>query len=162
VEGVVHARLGDLVISASALQTILSSGIGSFTRVDTYVVGTYTFTTSGNVVQKGSFSSALGLAPPTLDFTVCVGGSGSSLAAFKAAALVGTLDGLVVTWSVTINGASALKFTGTVQRAEPSSTEVRIVAISTTVTLAASRLPKHVVLPAEFPEIPPPEDYCIR
>jgi hypothetical protein len=151
-----------MIGEGGALETILMSGVSLFDRVDSFAVGAYTFTTEDSAVSKGSYSSQLGLAPNTLDFTVHVGGAGAALSAFKAAALDGSLESLAVTWTITINGESEVKFTGSVQRAEVSSTDVRIVAASETVSLGAKQLPTHLILPAEFPEIPPPENYNIR
>lgn len=150
---------------SSPASTLLTSGASSFIIVDTYVVGTYTFASSTHVVKRGVLSSTEGLDPATLDFTVATGGSGGPGAAFKAAALAGQLAGVAVTYTRTYvgtGGGDVLRFTGTVQRAEPSSSEVRIVAISTTVDLDAVQLPSHVILPAEFPEIPPVDNYNVR
>ena len=148
---------------AGDLQTYLETGVSSFIRVDTYVIGTYTITSETAVVRRGELSASLGLSPQTLDVTVAVGGAGAALSAFKAAGLAGTLDGAAFTYSCTYTGGgTALRFTGTVQRSEVTSTEVRIVAITETTKLDAVQLPSHIILPGEFPEIPPPENYNIR
>ena len=148
---------------AADLQTYLETGVSSFVIVDTYVIGAYTVTSAASVIRRGNLSARLGLDPQTLDVTVVVGGPGATLAAFKAAALAGTLDGEAFTYSRTYaSGGTALRFTGTVQRSEVTSTEVRIVAITEVAKLDAVQLPSHVILPAEFPEIPPPENYNVR
>ena len=115
------------------------------------------------VIRPGAMTGACGLDPKTLDVTIVVGGEGGPGAALKAAAMDRSLSGAAFTWTKTIvGGGSALMFTGTVQRPEPSSTEVRIVAMTCTVDLDAVQLPTHVILSGEFPEIPPPENYNIR
>jgi hypothetical protein len=161
VEGVDGDLLGDHMSRAS-LQTVLNTGISSWVRVDTYVIGSYTLASDVDVVKRGAFSSSLGLDAQTLDLTIAVGGSESTLGAMKADALAGTLDNASFTWTTTMAGEAALRFTGTVQRAEVSSTEIRIVAITSTVKLDAVMIPTHVIMPAEFPEIPPAENYNIR
>lgn len=155
---------------AGALATYLATGVSSFVVVDTYVItipGTpdtvYTVTSETAVVKRGALSQSLGLDPQTLDVTIVVGGAGAALSALKAAALAGSLDGMAFTYSRTYTGGgTALRFTGTVQRTTVTSTEIRIVAITETTKLDAVQLPTHVILPAEFPEIPPPENYNIR
>ena len=137
--------------------------VSSFVRVDAYVIGAYTLTTEYTVIKRGDLSASLGLAPQTLDVTISVGGTGATLAAFKAAALAGTLDGATFEYSsVYAGGGTALRFTGAVERSEVTSTEVRIVAITELTKLDSVQLPSHVILPAEFPEIPPPENYNVR
>lgn len=149
----------------SPAATLLASGASSFIIVDTYVIDTYTFSSDTAVIKRGSLASRLGLDPVTLDVTIATGGAGGPGAAFKAAALAGTLAGKPFTYTRTYvgtGGGDVLRFTGTVQRAYPTSTDVRIVAISQTVDLDSVQLPSHVIMPDEFPEIPPPENYNVR
>ena len=145
------------------LATYLATGVSSFVVVDTYVIGTYTVTSETAVVRRGALSAKLGLAPQTLDMTIAIGGTGAALSAMKAAALAGTLDGAAFTYSRTYTGGgTALRFTGTVQRTEVTSTELRIVAITELTKLDSVQLPSHVILPGEFPEIPAAENYNVR
>ena len=149
----------------SPAATLLASGASSFVIVDTYVIGAYTFSSDTAVIKRGTLVSALGLDPATLDVTIATGGSGGPGAAFKAAALAGSLAGLPFTYARTYvgtGGGDVLRFTGTVQRVEPSSTDVRIVAISQTVDLDSVLLPTDVIMSDAYPEIPPPENYNVR
>ena len=132
----------------SPAATLLASGASSFVIVDTYVIGAYTFSSDTSVIKRGTLASALGLDPATLDVTIATGGSGGPGAAFKAAALAGSLAGVPFTYTrnyAGTGGGDVLRFTGTVQRVEPSSTDVRIVAISQTVDLDSVLLPTDVI-----------------
>ena len=154
---------------AADLQSLLESGTSSFVVIDTYVIGTYMVTSDSTVIRRGVLSSRLGLDPQTLDITISIGGAGATLTSLKADTLSGALDGQAFTYSRTYIAGSdsgvtgtALRFTGTVQRAEATSAEVRIVAITELTKLGSVQLPSHVILPAEFPEIPPPANYNVR
>ncbi len=150
---------------SSTASTLLASGASSFVIVDTYVIGGYTFSSDTSVIKRGALTSEEGLSPATLDVTIATGGSSGPGAAFKAAALAGLLAGVAFTYTRTYvgtGGGAVLRFTGTVQRAEPSSIDVRLVAISTTVDLDAVMLPTRVILADEFREIPPVENYNVR
>ena len=163
VVGVHHLHLGGDMIDAPTLQAYLETGVSAFAEVNTYVIGGMTFSDDAFVIRPGAMVGGEGLDPKTLEVTIVVGGDGGPGAALKAAAMDRSLSGAALTWTKTIvGGGSALMFTGTVQRPEPSSTEVRIVAMTGTVDLDAIQLPTHVILPAEFPEIPAPENYNIR
>ena len=148
---------------STAAESLLQSGVSTFDIVDTYTIGDHTFNSTDHVIRRGVMSGAEGLEPKTLDVTVVLGGIYATHADFKAEALAGTLSGASFQYVRTyVGGGDVVRFTGTVQRVEVSSTEVRIVAMTCTVDLDSIQLPAHVILSDEFPEIPPPENYNVR
>jgi hypothetical protein len=149
------------MISSSASGILASAS--AWTVIDTYTIGAYTVSTDEYVVKRGPFRGSLGLEPVTCDITISTGGTGGPLAALRASALGGGLDNAEFTYTRTyVGGGDVLRFTGTVQRVEPASATLRVVAISETVKLRAVQLPSRIITPTDFPEIPPPENYNVR
>ena len=140
---------------------------------DIYEIGSFTISTADTPVKRGPRRSRLGLEPNTLDITISTGGTGGPGAALKAAAIGSPgLEGVAFVYSRTYSGTGGgtiVLFTGTVQRVEPASATVRIVAMTPTVDLSSKKLPARLVLPScawvyggtECGHTPSgPTDYC--